>query len=77
MLCTDPRCSLLICGVIYQFAVSITDPQKKIKMAKKTQKRSQAKIFFAHLYRYNYQTFYEKKISHFTIPLKLHQKMGK
>ena len=60
---TDPRCSLQIRGVIYQYPwVSITDPRKKIKMLQTDPKKVPSqKYIFACSSRYNNLTFYEKK----------------
>ena len=68
---------LSIRGNIYESAVSITsplktitDPVKEIKMVKTDFKKgSKPNFLFARSFRYNCPTFYEKKISHFTIPL--------
>ena len=62
---TNLRCSLQIWWC--QLMIRI----KKFKCSKQTQKRSQAQIFFSHSSWYNDLTFYEKKISHFTIPLNI------
>ena len=49
---------------------TITDLQKKIKMPKTDPKKVPSQKFvFARTSRYNDPTFYEKKFSHFTIPL--------
>ena len=61
---TGPRCRLLICDAVYK------SPRKKNKMLKTDQKKVPSqKYVFACSSRYNDLTFYEKKNSHFTIPL--------
>ena len=63
---------------IYESAVSITsplktitNPLKEIKMVKTDPKKgSKPNFLFARSSRYNCPTFWEKKNSHFTIPLK-------
>ena len=59
---TNMRCSLKIRGVIYQFA------EKNLNAQNRPKKGPKLKIFFC-LFILGTMTFYEKKISHFTIPL--------
>ena len=67
---TGLLCRLLIRCVIY-WSAGVNYYWSAKKKSKQNQKRSQAqKICFARSSRYNYPTFYEKKISHFTMPLR-------
>jgi len=68
---TNQRRSLLIRGVICQSAGVNYWSAEKIKMPKTDPKKVPSQKFvFARTSRYNDPTFYEKKNSHFTIPLK-------